>query len=163
MRKLIFVFVFIAIQMVSASANAQKISYLKFQSLEERILKHSDTTFVINFFASWCAPCIAELPDVLSFAKEQSNQKIATILLSLDFKKDVAKQLIPVMKKLNYSGDVYVLDETNANTWINRVDSTWEGSIPATWIFNSSKKYSKLIAQPVSKTDLNSSLHEIKN
>lgn len=126
---------------------AQKVRVISFKTLETMFNKPNDTTYIVNFFASWCAPCVKELPEFIRFDKENKNEKMQLIFVSLDFKKDIKKDLGPLSKKLNLGQNLYVLDETNANNWINQVDTTWGGDIPATLFINNQKRFSKLFNQ----------------
>jgi thiol-disulfide isomerase/thioredoxin len=107
----------------------------------------NDTTYIVNFFASWCVPCVKELPEFTAFAAAHKTEKMQVIYVSLDFKKDIKQKLGPLSIKGVLGQNVYLLDETNANNWINQVDSTWGGDIPATLFVNNQKRFSKLFNQ----------------
>jgi len=134
-------------------------SYVKVSSeqLEELLKRKSDTTYVVSFFASWCAPCIQELPDLQAFALEHQTEKVKVILVSLDFEEDASEALIPLMEKYAITQPVWLLVE-NGNRWISHVDKHWNGSIPATLIFNNAVKKRVLLQQRVTRTVLNQQL-----
>jgi thiol-disulfide isomerase/thioredoxin len=111
----------------------------------------NDTTYIVNFFASWCAPCVRELPEFMAFAEAYKTEKVQVIYVSLDSKKDAKKKLGPLSIKHNLGQNVYLLDETNANNWINQIDTAWRGDIPATLFVNHQKHFSKLFAQSFTK------------
>ena len=69
------------------------------------------------------------------------NDKVKVILVSLDMKSSWNTNLVSFLKKQNFDSHVAILYETDANAWIEQVDSTWEGSIPATLIYNKEKRY----------------------
>ena len=134
-------------------------SYVKVSSeqLEELLKRKSDTTYVVSFFASWCAPCIQELPDLQAFALEHQAEKVKVILVSLDFEEDVSEALMPLLQKHSIYQPVWLLD-ANGNRWISHVDKHWNGSIPATLIFNNAVKKRILLQQRVTRTVLNQQL-----
>lgn len=134
-------------------ALGQSIIPVRYAELEHRFQAGGDTTYVVNFFASWCAPCLLEIPAIKSFADQHLKDKIVTLFVSLDAGKDVWKQLTPVVKCYQLS-KVFVLKDTDANQWINAVDSAWDGAIPATYMHKHSTGYHKLIAGPVTQSDL---------
>jgi thiol-disulfide isomerase/thioredoxin len=93
----------------------------------------SDTVHVINFWATWCAPCVAELP-VFSTVASQFDEGGAPVkmhFVSLDGVKRT-NAVAAFMKKHPFPGPVYVLDAGTPNSWIDSVTALWSGSIPAT-------------------------------
>jgi thiol-disulfide isomerase/thioredoxin len=99
----------------------------------------SDTTYIINFWATWCSPCIKELPDFEKIHRESANKKLKVILISLDFLKDLDVKLLPFLERKNISAQTFLLDETNYNSWIDFVEPQWQGNIPVTFIVNHHK------------------------
>lgn len=134
-RKPIILFVFLLFSLTSSSL-AQHIPVYDFEELEPLLQKQNDTTYVINFWATWCIPCVKELPDFEKANAEFKNQKFKMILVSLDFKSQIEKSVIPFIKDKNIQSEVVVLSDPDANTWINKVNPEWTGSIPATIIYN---------------------------
>jgi thiol-disulfide isomerase/thioredoxin len=55
-------FFIICLSLITYSVNAQ-VKLLKLDDLDKRIANGKDTTYVINFWATWCSPCVAELPN----------------------------------------------------------------------------------------------------
>lgn len=142
--------------------NAQKVSGVyKINDLLTRIDKTNDTVYVVNFWATWCVPCVQELPEIDSFAVAHKNDKIKVLLVSLDFKEDLEKKVNPFLKKHNYSMECVLLDEINGNDYINKVDVKWSGSIPATLITISNRKHSFFIEKKIKVRDLNEAMNRM--
>ncbi|WP_035678051.1 TlpA family protein disulfide reductase [Flavobacterium limnosediminis] len=114
-----------------------KIASFDFNSFEPILHKNDDTTYVINFWATWCLPCVKELPYFEQLNKKYENQNVKVILVSMDMPKKVENSLIPFVKKKKLQSEVIHLDDPDANAWIEKVDKNWSGSIPATIIYNS--------------------------
>ncbi len=77
----------------------QEIPNIQITSINNKTISINDLigrTVLINFWASWCAPCIVELPDLISLAKE--NPDIFIVLLSSDLKKEALDRFL---KKLS--------------------------------------------------------------
>src|SRR4051812_11263263 len=102
MRKLLFLLTLIT----SFAVNAQHARVIKITDLEKRIKNNSDTTYIINFWATWCAPCIKELPDFDSINVAYKQKKVKVILVSMDFKEDLETKLLPFMKKRKIKSEV---------------------------------------------------------
>jgi thiol-disulfide isomerase/thioredoxin len=109
-----------------------------FSDLEPHLNHTNDTTYLVNFWASWCTPCVKELPAFERIGEEYRDEKLKVLLVSLDFPNQIDSRLIPFIEKNRIRSKVLVLDDPDANTWINRVDPEWSGSIPATLIYNHS-------------------------
>lgn len=111
-----------------------------FKSFEPYLFIKSDTTYVVNFWATWCQPCVAELPNFEKINTGYKNQKVKVILVSLDMKKHVESNLIPFIQKRNLQSHVVHLSDPDANAWIGKVEPSWSGAIPATVIYNKKKR-----------------------
>jgi thiol-disulfide isomerase/thioredoxin len=135
-------------------AEARSIHTIHFSYLSDVMHKKTDTTYVINFFATWCSPCIKEIPEILDFEKKVEGKKIRVLFVSLDAVKDSQTKLLLLMDKYLKEHTVYLLDEPNANNWIDKIDKKWSGSIPATLIINHRKKKKLLITNPLNSSEL---------
>ncbi|MCU0329514.1 MAG: TlpA family protein disulfide reductase [Candidatus Kapabacteria bacterium] len=104
---------------------------LTLDSLFDRLDRGGDTIFVVNFWATWCKPCVVELPYFDKLYSRYKDQPLMVVLISLDELQSIDK----VRSYINAKGwkpPVYLLDEEKPHEWIDRVDSTWSGAIPAT-------------------------------
>jgi thiol-disulfide isomerase/thioredoxin len=109
--------------------------------MESKLITESDTTYVINFWATWCKPCVAELPYFEELnASEDFDKPMKVILISLDDKKVLNRKVIPLLEKKNIRSEVWLLDDAKYNDWIDKVSTDWSGAIPATLIFNKNKR-----------------------
>ncbi|WP_109829453.1 TlpA disulfide reductase family protein [Reichenbachiella versicolor] len=117
----------------------------KFDRFEETVLSNanSDTTYVINFWATWCAPCVKELPYFDEYGKKNANKPVKVLLVSMDFKSRIQSQLVPFIEKKKIESEVVVLADPKQSAWIDKVDSNWSGAIPATIFIVNGKKYFK--------------------
>lgn len=118
---------------------AQKVAVFdNYSTLEKEILSDKNTVYVVNFWATWCAPCVKELPHFEQLNSENKNVKV--VLVSLDFKNQFESKLLPFLKKKSINSEVVLLTDTNYNNWLPIVDKDWSGSIPATLIIKNGKK-----------------------
>lgn len=136
-----FLFLYILLFITLSGAFAQQVSIIKITDLEKRIHNLSDTTYIVNFWATWCVPCVKELPDFDSINSDFIDKKVKVLLVSLDFKEDIEIKLKPFLVSRKIKSEVVLLDETNANYFIPKVSNLWTGAIPATLIINSAKKH----------------------
>ena len=124
------------------TVTAQVRVFEKFDKLEEVYMSNlsSDTTYVINFWATWCAPCVKELPYFEELNAIYEGQPFSQVLVSLDDPKKIESKVIPFLKKNNIASEVVVLADGKANSWIDRVDPSWSGAIPITLILKGDEK-----------------------
>lgn len=133
-----FIPLLIPVSVVSQSNEA--IPTLDFKSFQPWLNKQNDTTYVINFWATWCAPCVKELPDFEKINKKYESQKFKMLLVSMDFLRDKEKRLVPFVEKNKLIAEVVLLYAPNANDWIDIVDASWSGALPATLIYKKNQK-----------------------
>ncbi|WP_165933483.1 TlpA disulfide reductase family protein [Arundinibacter roseus] len=112
------------------------VAEVKWNALQNILSSSSDTTYVLNFWATWCRPCVAELPHFEAVNRHYASQKVKVVLVSMDFVKDMEDRVIPFVERMKLTNPVWLLNEPDANSWIERVDSTWTGALPATLIIN---------------------------
>lgn len=129
-------------------------SIIKLNQLESFLNKQNDTTYVINFWATWCAPCVKELPFFLKQEENLSNQKISFVFISLDFKRELESRLNGFIREKNMHSKVYLIDEPDYDKWIDKVDASWQGNIPATLIYNSAKNKRNFFSKDIEEDEL---------
>jgi len=101
--------------------------------------KTNDTLYVVNFWATWCDPCVKELPAFQQEEKKYANHKVKFIFVSMNAPRELNKvQNFVDNQKLGPV--VLLLNGGNPNDWIDKIDSSWSGSIPATVMYKSGKK-----------------------
>ncbi len=127
--------------LVSTSKLAgQNVAYIKVPELTKILNSPDNKLFVINFWATWCQPCIIELPHFEKVAKDYDPAKVKFILVSLDFPSQIKSRLIPFLKKNKVTLDVAVMTDVDYNSWIDLIDPLWQGNIPATLFLNNTTK-----------------------
>ena len=113
------------------------LNIYNFKDLEPLLNSNCEDVHVINFWATWCKPCVAELP---YFEQIHNEQNIPVTLISLDIPNLIESKLIPFIQKENLESKVIVLDDPDANSWIPKVAQEWSGAIPATIIIKGEKR-----------------------
>ena len=112
--------------------NGPKVESIRFDQLEQRFRSGNDTLYIVNFWATWCKPCVAELPYLEEFHTRHMNDKVKVLLVSVDFQRQVESKLKPFITQRQLKPEVVHLNELKANEWIDRVNPEWSGAIPAT-------------------------------
>src|SRR5690554_5351374 len=138
----------------TSNTNAQVIlsEIVAFSALEKNLTTTTEKTYVVNFWATWCAPCIKELPYFEDLNKNYSDENVEVILVSLDFPHVYETKLKPFITANNIKSKVVVLNDMDSNSWIPKVDESWSGAIPATLIFNNQTR--KFFEKPFTYKEL---------
>jgi thiol-disulfide isomerase/thioredoxin len=142
--------------LIVLSLKAQQVKVLKINELTKTIFKNNDSTYIVNFWATWCGPCVKELPEFENATKQFLKDKIKAkvILVSMDFSEDLKIKVIPFVKQKQLISKVVLLDETNADYFIPKLDSRWTGALPATMIIKN-KKVVNFFERKITAKDLN--------
>lgn len=143
MRFLFLALVFPVISyLVPVGACAQSYAvYDSFSQLENRIKQASaDEVLIINFWATFCAPCVAELPHFETLTKKYGNQGVHVLLVSCDLNSQLQKSFVPFLQKHNLKSEVVLLADKYSNDWIPLVDDGWDGELPATLVVHGDKR-----------------------
>jgi thiol-disulfide isomerase/thioredoxin len=148
------VLLLLCVLLLSKVSLAQGLKVIKYPELEELLSGSSDTTYVVNFWATWCGPCIKELPHFESLGKQYAQKRVKVLLVSLDFKKDLETKVKPFLAKRKIQSQVLLLDETDYNSWIDKITPDWSGSIPMTLIVNKTRNIRHFIDKEVNAVEL---------
>lgn len=132
-----------------------------YDGLEPLINVEDDKLHVVNFWATWCAPCVKELPYFEALNDKYKDHDIEVLLVSLDFPKNYDSKLKPFMKKHNLKSKVVAFDDTNQNRWIPAINEKWTGAIPATIIYKGDQR--KFYEQSFTQEELETELKQFIN
>ena len=145
-----------------ASLSAQKIEKIGVPELEKILSSPDNVLYVINFWATWCAPCVTELPYFEKLAKEYKSNDVRFVLVSLDFPSQIDTKLIPFLKKNKITLDVKIMTDLDYNSWIEKVDATWQGNIPSTLFFNNARSVKYFHPNEVTEKELKEIINKYK-
>lgn len=123
-----------------------------------KIIDSSDSPLIINFWATWCKPCIEEIPYM---EKQAELNKVKLILVSLDFKEDYPENIKNFVAQNKYSSEILWLSETDADSFCPKIDKRWEGALPATLFVNRSKNCRSFVGVQMSEEKLKEELKKL--
>ena len=145
--------------LISCSQNNQfpkSVSVYNFDDLFKSIDLSGNKTYLINFWATWCAPCVKEIPHFEYDNQKYSSDNLKVILASFDYPSQIDSKLIPFLNKNEIKSDVVLIDDLNIRDWMSVVSESWDGAIPATLIIN--KRSQKFYPQVFDRVKLENEL-----
>ncbi len=134
MRYSIVIILFYILNFTQSSA--QSVKEIDSDALKALTSTMNDTTYVVNFWATWCSPCVKEIGFFEELHRQRESEKVKVILVSLDFPNQIDRRVIPFLKEKEITADVLLMTDLDYNSWIDRIDPSWSGAIPATLIYN---------------------------
>lgn len=119
---------------------AEPVQEVTLEQFQTRVIQYdNDTLYVVNFWATWCKPCVAELPYFEAAGEKYKSQKVKVLLVSLDFIRDKQKLEKFVLER-TIKNEVMLLNAGNPNLWIDKIEPEWGGAIPATILYRKGEK-----------------------
>lgn len=137
---------------------ASEVPILNFEQFEKYLHLDDEYIHVVNFWATWCAPCVKELPYFEAVNQEYKDKNVKVLLVSLDFN---LKKLDAFLAKNELKSEKVLLDDPDQNSWIPKVSPEWSGAIPATVIYKKGKR--KFYEHSFTKAELESELRHFIN
>lgn len=136
---LLFLFLFVGIQ---AQNKQNELKIVNFSELNQLLQQDDGVLYVVNYWATWCKPCIDELPGFMEvYEQNQDRTDFKMILVSLDHPRLLKTKVKGFVERQKIKADVYILDvKDSPEDWMERVDSSWIGAIPSTVFYKNGKK-----------------------
>jgi len=123
------------------AAPEREVPVFDYEGFAEYLESYDDSkTLVVNFWATWCMPCVKELPYFEEANARYEGTDVEIILVSLDFDTHLESKVIPFLEKKEIKSTVVLLDDPDANSWIDKVSPEWSGAIPATLVVQGDRK-----------------------
>jgi thiol-disulfide isomerase/thioredoxin len=125
--------------LVSAALLPERpVTVVNLKEYQNKAIRNNDTLYVVNFWATWCKPCVHEMPYFEAANQKYKNQKVKFIFVSMNYTRE-AEQVKKFINDKQVQADVLLLNAGNPNSWIDAIDSSWSGAIPATIMYRHGK------------------------
>jgi len=143
-------------------ATAQDADIINGKNLTDLLTQKSTGIEIINFWATWCAPCVAELP-LLEKLNSEGRPDVRVTLVSVDMELDPdPAKVYKFVSRKKLKSKVLLLNEPDIDLWINAVDKEWQGSLPATLVINHKTGKRKFVDKELHDGDLEKLIEEVK-
>jgi thiol-disulfide isomerase/thioredoxin len=114
-----------------------KIEFIDQAGLKNLITNRNGKILLLNVWATWCPPCIEEFPDLVRIYNTYNDDKFEILGISVDEPDEINSKVIPFLNKNKVPFKVYLAKLDNEEKFINALNSSWNGAIPATFIYDS--------------------------
>lgn len=141
-------------------STAQTVKKWKYADLEQYI-NQSKTPVVINFWATFCKPCVEEIPYFQKQVKQYADKKVKLILASIDFPEYFPEKIKAFAVKNSFTAEIIWIDEDDPGQFCPKIDTGWSGVLPATLFINKKKNYRSFHSQQLSEKDLKIELEKL--
>lgn len=135
------------------SVRAQELPKWKVEDLKAAIQKAEGPT-IFNFWATFCKPCIEEIPYFQELVKKYEVAGVRLVLVNLDAPDDYPARIQSFAKRFKMTAPITYLDESNADLFCPAVDEKWSGAIPASLFVNNKTGYRKFYEDQLSREEL---------
>jgi thiol-disulfide isomerase/thioredoxin len=91
---------------------------------------------LLNFWATWCDPCREEFPDLVKLDADYKDKGLNFIAVSLDDITDIKTEVPKFLSQMKATMPVVLLNVNDPEPAIKVVDATWDGQLPATFLYD---------------------------
>ena len=142
---LIAIFVCALFADVSTLPAQHKASSPTVEPIDVKGIKHlvhirNGKILFLNVWATWCQPCIEEFPDIVKLYNDYRNAGVDIAAISVDYPDEVDSKILPFLVSQHVPFKVYVANIKKDEDFINQLNPSWSGAVPATFIFDENGK-----------------------
>jgi thiol-disulfide isomerase/thioredoxin len=146
--------------LISFAGSAQP-KIVKLAEIEKILKTSSDQIQVVNFWATWCGPCIKEMPLIEKFGQENNDVRVTLVSLDLDLDANPEK-VYKFVERKGIKSTVLILDEQDPNSWIDKIEKEWNGSLPATIVVNTKTGKRVFASKELKEGELEKMIESVK-
>lgn len=136
-----------------AAGEGPAVALIDWPGLRKEMEARKGTIVILNFWATWCAPCREEFPDLVRYAREQAA-RVSLVTVSLDDPGTIDGSVKPFLREMKAPGVAFVKGPGDPDAFINGVDPEWSGVLPATFIHDATGRRVHAVREPVSYAKL---------
>lgn len=131
--------------------------------LKNKIKNRNGKILFINFWATWCEPCVEEFPDLVKIYNDNKDSSFEFLSVSVNIPSEVDDKVKPFLKKQSADFPVVIIDEKRSEQIINLINPDWDGTIPATAIFDKNGNRKEFFSQAETYEVFNKGIEKVKN
>ncbi len=122
------------------SKSRPKVTVLDESGFARLVAERKGKILVLNVWATWCTPCVEEFPDLAKLDREYKDKNVQVVLVSIDDSDDLKTKVIPFLQSHHAAMKSFINGFSTAEKFINTLNASWSGAIPATFVFDAKGK-----------------------
>jgi thiol-disulfide isomerase/thioredoxin len=120
--------------------NPREVTLITASQFRQILDHHKGKVVLVNLWATWCIPCIREMPDLSKLQTDFGDKGLKVIGISLDEAEDLHTRVKPFFEKRSVSFVSYLQSEPDPQQVVGVLDENWEGVLPTTYLIDRSGK-----------------------
>jgi thiol-disulfide isomerase/thioredoxin len=129
----------------SAPAKAPTVTPVDAAGLKRAVAARKGKVVVVNFWATWCVPCVKEFPELVRLHNKHKGNGLDLLTVSMDTAQDVRPKVVPFLAKQGVTSGAFV-QKGNADAFIQALDPNWQGEVPRTYIYGRNGKLVRVLS-----------------
>ncbi|HEY4205191.1 MAG TPA: TlpA disulfide reductase family protein [Puia sp.] len=158
--KVITIILSLALLGFRAGGDVPSVHKWKLTDLESYISR-ADHPLIVNFWATFCAPCNKEIPYFQSAVEKYKQQGVELILVSLDLPDYYPARIAKFANDHGYRATLAWLNETDADYFCPRIDKNWTGGIPSSLFVNNKTNYHRFYERQLTDQQVGPAIREM--
>ena len=86
---------------------------------------------LVNFWATWCGPCLAEFPELTRVNRMYRHREFEFVTVAANFP-DEKRKVLDLLQKQQASNKNYIFGENDKYKMMGAFDPNWDGGLPYT-------------------------------
>lgn len=127
---------------LSGSGRITPITATEFSDV---LAEHSGSVVLINFWASWCVPCLREIPELVELAERYHDRGLTLVPFSLDDPGDLEPIVLPFLNQRFPDFTSYARVDLEMDTVVSVVDDAWNEILPTSYVLDRDGNVAELI------------------
>ncbi len=106
------------------------------EEIAQRLEAEKGKVVVVNFWATWCPPCVKEMPELVAFYEAHAGEELTFLSYTVDHPSTIGEAVMPFIEDQGLPFPVYVVNEPNPDPLMALLGGEFNGAVPATFVYN---------------------------
>lgn len=136
----------------AAEQKDETIPVVGAQDIKSLVQENKGKVVVVNFWATWCPPCVKEFPDIIKLYKNYQPKGVEVIAVSMN-EEDELEDIEEFIQKYKPPFSIYRAASAEEEFY-QEFDKKWFGQMPTTVIYDTSGKITHMHMNPITYPEL---------